>query len=77
MVVAFLVSSSQAVVWQEVKRLQLIVTYFDHTVMHYPVSMEGGGWKLDSASRWLVVGKGVPRTFIPLDKVRSFEISEF
>lgn len=55
-------------------RLQLIVTYFDHAIMYYPTDA-GQGWKIDSASRCLVVGRGVPRTMIPLDQVRSFDIA--
>ena len=55
-------------------RVQLIVTYADHQVMYYPV--DDGGWRIDSASRCLVVGKGVPRTLIPLDRVVSFDIAD-
>jgi hypothetical protein len=56
-------------------KLQLVVTYFDHTIMYFPVSAERGGWKIDNPSRCLIVGHGVPRTFIPLDQVRSFDIA--
>jgi hypothetical protein len=55
-------------------RLQLVILYHDHTHMYYPVSAEGGGWKIDAPSRCLVIGRGVPRTWIPLDQVRSFQI---
>lgn len=55
-------------------RLQIIVTYHDHMIMYYPVSADCGGWKIDAPSRCLVVGVGVPRTWIPLDQVRSFSI---
>lgn len=55
-------------------RLQLIVTYFDHTIMYYPIDA-GQGWKIDSATRQIVIGRGVPRTFIPLDQVRSYDIA--
>jgi hypothetical protein len=53
-------------------RTQLVVLSHDHQHMHYPINPETG-WKIDSASRCLVVGK-FPRTYIPLDTVRSFDI---
>lgn len=56
-------------------RRQLVVTYADHMVMYYPVTADGG-WKIDNPSRCLVVGRGVPRTYIPLDQVRSFQIEQ-
>lgn len=49
-----------------------MVTYFDRQIMYYPVSLDSS-WKIDSASRCLVIGK-FPRTYIPLDQVRSFDI---
>lgn len=55
-------------------RLQLIVLHPDNTFMYYPLSAEQG-WKIDSSSRCLVVGKGVPRTYVPMDSIRSFEIA--
>lgn len=51
-------------------RVQLVVTYFDHRTMYYPC---GDGWKVDNAYRCIVVGK-FPRTYIPLDAVRSFNV---
>lgn len=56
--------------------VQLVVTYFDHQVMYYPVDSERG-WKIDNPSRCLIIGRGVPRTFVPLDQVRSFDIVRF
>lgn len=53
-------------------RTQLVVLYHDHQHMYFPVGPETG-WRIDSASRCIVVGK-FPRTYIPLDTVRSFEI---
>lgn len=44
--------------------------------MHYPVPM-GEGWKVDVINRQIVVGRGVPRTMIPLDGVRSYTIEEY
>jgi hypothetical protein len=53
-------------------RTQLVVLYHDHQHMYFPVGPDRG-WKVDNASRCLVVGK-FPRTYIPLDTVRSFDI---
>ena len=54
-------------------RVHLVVTYNDHTVNYFPVE---GGWKIDNPHRCLVVGRGLPRTYIPLDQVRSFNVEE-
>jgi hypothetical protein len=56
------------------RRAQLVITYFDHQVMYFPVSYDDGGWKVDAASRCIVIGRGVPRTWIPLDQVRHWDI---
>ena len=56
-----------------VSRVHLVVTYTDHTVLYFPVE---GGWKIDNPHRCLVVGRGLPRTYIPLDAVRSFDVEE-
>jgi hypothetical protein len=53
-------------------RTQLVVLYHDHQHMYFPVGPDRD-WKVDNASRCLVVGK-FPRTYIPLDTVRSFDI---
>lgn len=55
-------------------RVQLVVTYFDHQVMWYPIPA-GQGWRVDNASRYIVIGK-FPRTYIPLDQVRSWNVEE-
>ena len=52
--------------------LHLVVTYNDNKIMYYPLPETG--WRIDSASRCLILGKGLPRTYIPLDQVRSFDI---
>lgn len=51
---------------------QLVVTYLDHTVMYYPVA---DGWRVDAPSRCVVIGR-MPRTYIPLDTVRSFWVEK-
>jgi hypothetical protein len=55
--------------------VHLVVTYADHQIGFYPVP-EDGGWRLDAASRCLIIGHGVPRTQIPLDSVQCFVIEE-
>ncbi len=49
---------------------QLVVTYNDNTIMYYPTP---DGWRIDNPSRCLVIGR-FPRTYVPLDAVRSFVI---
>lgn len=44
------------------------VTYRDGTDAYYPVPPTEG-WRLDTRTRELVIGKGVPRTHVPLDAV--------
>lgn len=57
------------------KRLELVVTYHDHSSMFYPVTADQG-WKIDAPTRCLIIGTGVPRTWVPLDQIRSFTIAE-
>jgi hypothetical protein len=56
-------------------RLQVVVTYADDQVRYYPLSRETG-WRIDPVYRQLILGKGLPRTYIPLDSVRSYDIEE-
>ena len=58
-----------------VTRTQLVVTYNDHQIMYYPIPYDDG-WRIDNPSRCLVIGK-FPRTYIPLDQVRSFDIQRY
>jgi hypothetical protein len=51
--------------------LQLVVAHADNSFSYYPVP---DGWRIDRSSGCIVIGKGVPRTYIPLDSVRSFSI---
>lgn len=57
--------------------VQLVVTYADHSIMYYPVSAEAGGWKIEAASRCVVIGRGMGRTYVPLDNVLSFSVEEY
>lgn len=54
-------------------KLQLAVVYNDNATMYYQVGPRHS-WKIDNSSRCLVIGQGVPRTHVPLDQVRSFDI---
>jgi hypothetical protein len=53
--------------------IQLAVTYANGQTMYHPVP-EGQGWKIDTMQRVVVIGKGVPRTIVPLDGVLHFEL---
>ena len=55
--------------------IQLEISYNDNSTMFYPVP-DGQGWKIDPAMRVIVIGRGVPRTMIPLDTVKSIEIEK-
>lgn len=56
-------------------RIHIAVTHTTHQITHYTVP-PGQGWKVDPAMRCLVIGRGVPRTYVPLDTVLTFEIEE-
>jgi hypothetical protein len=53
--------------------IYLEVSYSDHQVGHFPVP-EGQGWRIDAASRCIVIGRGVPRKMVPLDGVQCIDI---
>lgn len=52
-------------------RVQIHVTLLDGTQRWYPVG-DGEGWKIDSTSRCIIIGKGLGRTYIPFDNVDCF-----
>ncbi|MBM0235902.1 hypothetical protein JNW88_00170 [Micromonospora sp. ATA32] len=52
-------------------RVQLVVEHFDHQTRYYPANR---GWRIDAASRCIVIGRDLPRTYIPLDNVAAFHI---
>lgn len=58
------------------RRVQLVVTFLDNTIGYFGVDIRGG-WKVDNSTRELKLGKGFPRTNIPLDNVRYYSIEEF
>ncbi len=53
--------------------VHLVVTYTDHTIRYYPAER---GWRIDTPHRCIIIGRGLPRVYIPLDQVRSFEVEE-
>lgn len=55
--------------------IRLVVSYADHQTGFFDVP-EGEGWRIDAASRCLVIGRRVPRTYVPLDGVQCFAIEE-
>jgi hypothetical protein len=56
-------------------KLQLVVIHTGHRIRYYQIPAEGG-WKVDTETRQLVIGRGVPRDFVPLDNVLSYSIEE-
>ncbi|MEU3452143.1 hypothetical protein ABZ671_00670 [Micromonospora sp. NPDC006766] len=55
-------------------RVQLAVEYADHQRRYYPANR---GWRVDAAFRCLVIGRDLPRTYIPLDNVLSFDVERY
>lgn len=62
---------------QRTRRIQLAVTYLTgNRVRYFQVDWDLGGWKIDSDSQCIVIGKGQPRIMIPLSNVEHFVIEE-
>lgn len=57
------------------RKLHLAVQFKNGENGYFPVS-SARGWRINSASREIIVGKGVPRTHIPLDNVLYYDIEE-
>jgi hypothetical protein len=53
----------------------IAVTYTDNVTHYFPVGLNRP-WRIDAPSRCLIIGRGVPRIYVPLDQVRSFHIEE-
>lgn len=53
-----------------------MVTHLDHVITYHTIPPEQG-WKIDSATREIKIGKGFPRTVIPMDNVRYYSIEEY
>jgi hypothetical protein len=56
-----------------VKGVRIVVTHTTHQHTFYPVPADQG-WRVDPASRCIVIGRGVPRIMVPLDGVLWFDI---
>jgi hypothetical protein len=56
-------------------RVQLHIILLNEGHLYFP-QLENG-WKVDAASRCIIVGKGVPRYQIPLDNVAYFGLEEY
>jgi hypothetical protein len=57
-------------------KVQLVVLYNDHVTMYYPIP-QGQGWHVDAANRQIIIGRGLPRTAVPLDQVRNYRVENF
>jgi len=54
------------------KRLvQLVVEYANHQTRFYPANP---GWRIDAANRCIVIGRDLPRTYVPLDGVVAWHV---
>lgn len=53
--------------------IQLAFTYANGQTLYHPVP-PGEGWRVDTMQRVVVIGRGVPRTVVPLDGVQHFEV---
>jgi hypothetical protein len=51
--------------------VQIVVEYADHQFRYFPVK---DCWRVDPAFRCIVIGRGLPRTYVPLDSVRNFTV---
>lgn len=53
----------------------LTITYWDWDIRRFP-TFHSTGWKIDPNRNLLVIGRGVPRTEIPLSNVRFYDVEE-
>lgn len=62
-----------------VKHTSLVVTHMDDSYSYHGLGgPEGRGWRIDSPTRTLVVGKGLDRTIVPLETIKGirFKVTE-
>jgi hypothetical protein len=52
--------------------VQLVVDYLSGQTRHFEIPWPG--WQLDHVKRLLIIGRGVPRTMVPLDSVAAFHL---
>lgn len=57
-------------------RIQIVVTRPDHSIHYYPVPRDQG-WRVDPVTRCIVIGRGVPRTYVPLDRADDFTVETY
>lgn len=54
-------------------RIQLVVEYLNSTSpRYYPIPEDG--WRIDTTNRQIVIGRGIPRSFIPMDTVAAYHL---
>lgn len=58
------------------RRVQLVVRHNDDSHSYYTVS-PGGGWRIDPARGVLIVGRGMPRTYVPLVNVKDWAVETY
>lgn len=56
---------------EETRDVQLAVEYADMQTRYYPANR---GWRIDAASRCIVIGRDLPRTYVPLDRVTAWSV---
>lgn len=62
---------------ERVRRIQLAVHYLTgYRVRYFQVDFDQGGWRIDTESQCIVIGKGQPRIMIPLCNVEHWVIEE-
>jgi hypothetical protein len=54
--------------------VHLAVSYHSGQTRYFPVGEDG--WRFDTSTRELVIGRGVPRTHVPLDTVAHYDIED-
>jgi hypothetical protein len=54
--------------------VHLAVSYHGEQTRYFPVGEDG--WRFDTSTRELVIGRGVPRTHVPLDTVAHYDIED-
>lgn len=58
------------------RTLQLVVWHKDTLMPRYYSVSADTGWRIDCDTRQIVIGRDLPRTYIPLDNVTSYQIEE-
>lgn len=54
-------------------RVRLVVEYFDGVFEYFPIETQ---WRVDPRTNQIVIGRGLPRKYIPLINVRNYDIEE-